>query len=74
MKNEIHYSTIGEDIIKIIPEFASTYKEHLMDHRQILPHVLMGEFVRFTIHVFRMSKQDKHFKKIFESTMKIVEY
>lgn len=42
-----------EVLLLRIPEFRSVHDEHLKDNRELLDHVLMGDFTRFFISAFR---------------------
>jgi hypothetical protein len=43
---------------KAVPEFEDHYAEHLADYGEILPHVLMGDFTRWFIALYRRSRPD----------------
>ena len=39
----------------VAPEFQTVYEEHMSDNDELLPHVLMGDFVRFLFDAYRKS-------------------
>ncbi len=43
------YETFADDLCVTIPGFHLVYKEHIEDYDQVLPHVLLGDLVRFLI-------------------------
>jgi hypothetical protein len=46
-----------EVLLLRIPEFKSIYDEHVKDNRELLNHVLMGDFTRFVISAFRSTRE-----------------
>jgi hypothetical protein len=49
--NAIHYEDVVDQLLRRIPEFVSVYNKHLEEHDQVLTHVLVADFVRFTKRV-----------------------
>lgn len=45
-------------LLAAVPEFTATYEEHLVEYGGLLPHVLMGDFTRWFIELFRQSLRD----------------
>lgn len=44
---EITYDDFPDQLRIAVPGFAQVYDEHVADHDEVLPHVLLGELVRF---------------------------
>ena len=44
---DLSYETFSEQLRANVPGFGRVYDEHVADYDEVLPHVLLGEFVRF---------------------------
>lgn len=47
------YDDFFQVIVQQIPSFAATYEEHLADNGELLNHVLMGDFMRFVVQLYK---------------------
>jgi hypothetical protein len=45
--NELTYENFPSELRDRVPGFAHVYDEHVADNDEVLPHVLLGDFVRF---------------------------
>ena len=50
--------TVIPELLAEIPEFIPVYEEHMVDYDEVIPHVLMGDFVRFLFDAYRKSQTD----------------
>ena len=41
------YDTFPDHLCTVVPGFARVYDEHVADYDEVLPHVLLGDLVRF---------------------------
>ncbi len=67
------YKSIGEDLIKKIPEFKNILAEHKEEYGEILPHVLFGDFTRFVIEHFVKSQKDPKSKIVLQKSLELIE-
>ncbi len=51
----LSYDTFASDLREVVPEFASSVREHIADYDEVLPHVLLGDFTRFLLEEIRSS-------------------
>ncbi|SRR6266498_5028600 len=52
--NELSYQKFSELLRTSVPGFNPIYDEHVRDNDEVLPHVLMGELVRFLVEEARL--------------------
>src|SRR5690348_12854862 len=45
-------------LLNVAPGFRSVYADHLRENDELLPHVLMGDFTRWYIQLFRDSQNE----------------
>ena len=49
------YQNFFPRLISEVPEFQPIYEEHINEHDELLPHVLMGALRRYVVDMFRKS-------------------
>jgi hypothetical protein len=47
----VTYENLADDLLTNVPELRKMYEEHLADYDQVLPHVLLGDMVRYMVLV-----------------------
>lgn len=49
------YEELGQDLVRSVPDFQNSYKEHLADYDEVLPHVLLADLMRHLVSIYRGS-------------------
>jgi len=44
---QLRYDNFAEQLRTVVPGFERVYDEHVSDYDEVLPHVLLGDLVRF---------------------------
>ncbi|MBP9815588.1 MAG: hypothetical protein KBC63_04720 [Candidatus Levybacteria bacterium] len=70
---KLSYDSVGETLIREVPEFAPIYNNHLSDYDEILPHVLLGDFTRFTVETFYKSEADEESNQLLSRCLNFIE-
>ncbi|MFH0899680.1 MAG: hypothetical protein V2A73_03500 [Pseudomonadota bacterium] len=55
--NRLDFDHFPEELRARVPGFAQVYEEHIRDYDEVLPHVLLGELVRFLADEIRSHGQ-----------------
>src|SRR4051812_43803920 len=57
--HELTYRNFVQQLLDEVPEFTPMYKEHVeFNNGEILPHVLLGDFVRFLFGTYKAISSD----------------
>src|SRR4051794_7436752 len=77
-QSEIATQKFIQELLSLVAEFQPIYKEHMNDNGDLLPHVLMGGFVRFLFDAYRKSMTSKpdagHWHQVVNTSLVLVEH